>query len=284
MHHVPRVPMRQWLVPILAATSVLPLLFAPGVRADSPRIIVVRLENLTSTQPLTPPVLAVHNSSVDLLEVGQLVTEGVRYIAEDGNNEPLIADLQQNPGVFHIVVMGDHQVHPLDFGEVDIEAPEGARLSLVSMLSCTNDGFVAVDSWPIPDGEGADFGTYTMDLNALDAGSEENTEKSVDFVDPCRGTTQTLEETSDDGNNRVPTFEPIHPHPGIKGIGDHPVAAYGWTDPTARVTITAREGEATKDPPPNIEQAERTAWIAYVLGGTALAFMATTGIVLSRRR
>lgn len=278
------VPGRRWLIAMLLVASVLPVLFAPDVHGETPRTIVVRLENLTSTQPLTPPVLAVHDPSVDLLEVGQLVTEGVRYIAEDGNNEPLIADLQRNPGVFHIVIMGDHQVHPLDFGEVDIEAPEGSRLTLVSMLSCTNDGFVAVDSWEIPDGEGADFGSHTMELNALDAGSEANTEKSIDFVDPCRGTTQTLEETNDDGNNRVPTFEPIHPHPGLKGVGDHPIAHYGWTDPTARVTITAREGEASKDPPPNIEQAERTAWIAYVLGGVALAFMASTGVVLSRRR
>lgn len=45
-------------------------------------------------------------------------------------------------------------------------------LSLVTMLLPTNDGFVGLDSWMIP----TEAGTYTMTLNAYDAGTEANDE------------------------------------------------------------------------------------------------------------
>ncbi len=288
MFRAPSIGVRPAIVAFAAAILLVAITMPMMVGADQgiarPRTLVIRLDNLTPTQPLTPAVLFTHAAGADFVEAGQVMGVGFRYVAEDGNNEPLIAELQENSAVYYIVEMGNRQVHPLGYNEVDIEAPEGARLTLVSMLSCTNDGFITLDSWTVPDGEAADFGVHVMELSSLDAGSEENTERSIDIVDPCRGAGRSLEQAQDDGNNRVPTSEVIRPHPGLFGIGSYPKADYEWSDPVGRLTITARPGAAEKDPPPNVERAERTAWIAYLLGGSALGVMLATSVVLSRRR
>ena len=43
----------------------------------------ITITNLTTGQPLTPPVIAIHNSRADVFEVGEPASEGVRQIAEN---------------------------------------------------------------------------------------------------------------------------------------------------------------------------------------------------------
>ena len=45
-------------------------------------------------------------------------------------------------------------------------------LSIAAMFLPSNDGFVGVDSWPIP----TQPGTYTFRMNGYDAGTEANAE------------------------------------------------------------------------------------------------------------
>ena len=57
-----------------------------------------------------------------------------------------------------------------------------ALLSAAFMLICTNDGFSGVDSLMLPAS-----GSTTVETNAYDAGSEQNTEDFADIVPPCQG-------------------------------------------------------------------------------------------------
>jgi hypothetical protein len=121
-----------------------------------------------------------------------------------------------------------------DSATFEIAASPGDRLSLATMFICTNDGFLGLDAVKLPD-ESA-----TFLLNGYDAGREQNTEQSVDLVDPCSALGPEPLPGDPDGNRdaevaTVPA-EPIAHHPGISGIGELG-AAHAWTDPVAEVTV-----------------------------------------------
>ena len=115
-----------------------------------------------------------------------------------------------------------------------------SSLSVGSMLVSTNDAFIAATDVALFDENGAPV-SASIDLNAYDAGSEENTEKATDIPGPLG-----LDEATDppESNERVPTEGGvIAPHEGIQGGADVG-EAYAWDEPTAMLTITPVE------PPP----------------------------------
>lgn len=201
----------------------------------------VTVENLTSGQPLTPPLLAVHRASTDLFDVGEPASLELQQIAENGNLEPMIAVLEEDRHVGdYAVVPSPDGPPPVLGGESvtgQVRASMGAtRLSWVSMLICTNDGFTGVDAVSLPVHVG-DVVEYETD--GYDAGTEINTEDFDDLVPPCgpltgvdsggRGTGMSNPDLAEDGV--------VHHHGGIQGIADLIPALHDWSDPVARITI-----------------------------------------------
>ena len=125
----------------------------------------VTVENLTSGQPFTPPVVVAHTDQMAVFEMGQAASAEVQAIAENGNNDPLVALIGGSDAVMDHAV-GDGPIMPGESAVLSVEAPSGALLSAVFMLICTNDGFSGVDSWPLPMS-----GSDTVDANAYDAGT-----------------------------------------------------------------------------------------------------------------
>jgi hypothetical protein len=91
---------------LLAAVGAAALSLAPFAVADDDgdddggggtRTYEVTITNLTSGQPLTPPLVATHRKKGQLFEVGQPASVGVREIAENGNLAPLLAFLDADP-------------------------------------------------------------------------------------------------------------------------------------------------------------------------------------------
>jgi hypothetical protein len=119
-----------------------------------------------------------------------------------------------------------------------IKARPGDRFSLATMLICTNDGFTGLDGVELPQKRP---GTHM--LMSYDAGTENNTEKSKDIVDPCSDLGPEKVPGDPNGNDDksagVDTNPPapIQMHPGIMGGGDLNPAVHKWTDPVAMVTI-----------------------------------------------
>ena len=190
----------------------------------------VTIENLTSGQPFTPPVVAAHTSGMDAFEVGQAASAEVQAIAENGNNDPLVALLSGSAAVLDSAT-GTAPVKPGESATITVEAPAGSLLSVVFMLICTNDGFSGVDSMTLPAS-----GSESVDSNAYDAGTEMNTEDFDNMVPPCSnltgvGTGETDPALAEGGV--------IAAHPGIQGGTDLTVADHGWTDPVARITVVA---------------------------------------------
>jgi hypothetical protein len=128
----------------------------------------------------------------------------------------------------------------VDTATFEIMAEPGDRLSLATMLICTNDGFLGLDAVRLPS-----HGARAFLINGYDAGRENNTQLSEHLVNPCSALGPvTLPGDPDgelDSGPRVSTVPPvpIHHHPNIQpGVGELSVAAHGWRDPVAVAVVS----------------------------------------------
>jgi hypothetical protein len=135
-------------------------------------------------------------------------------LGEDGST----AEFEALDGAELREVMVGSPVHRRDspvFTTTFEAAPE-LLLSVASMLSLTNDGFVAARSLPLPAEVAA---TTTVGLHAFDAGSEANTELCCHV--PC----EVHDRRMTDGAEGV-----VREHPGLRGDADLPPSR-GWSGP-----------------------------------------------------
>lgn len=197
----------------------------PGVLEKSPSFTAeyeVTLENLSpaGSQPLSPPILAVHSPSFRIFHIGGYASDELAQVAQDAVNGPLVSLLNNSSEVSEVVVGG--LILPGSSATLNISAQGNfAKLSLVTMLVNTNDGFTGTDKLQLPQ-----RGTKVYYLRSYDAGSEENTELIAHI--PGQGNPFM-------GNS---TNEKIQYHPGILGVGDLDPAVFGWNEPVAKLTIT----------------------------------------------
>jgi hypothetical protein len=224
----------------LASAVALPTALASGTPQKLYRVTIV---NLTDGQPFSPPVAATHQKTIRMFQVGTLAADELELIAEDGNEVPMFERFSTSDKVTQAVDVG----RPLttsgkvvgsftDSATFEITAAPGDRFSIATMLICTNDGFLGLDAVKLPK-----RGATTFFLNGYDAGTEQNSEESVDIVDPCSLLGPTTLPGDPDGNRNaevdtVPA-ELIRHHPNIEGAGELSVAQHGWRDPVAMVTI-----------------------------------------------
>jgi spondin N len=198
----------------------------------------ITLRNLMSGQPLSPGVAATHTKAVTVWRVGSAASEGIRLIAENGEQARAVTELRTTPGVFDVVdiavptnrVGGSAPLpNPQSF---EIRARGNAnRLSLAVMLICTNDGFTGLSEIKLPGG----FRPEEHLVGAYDAGTEQNNERFDQIVDPCTTIGPVIRPP--DGNGRVPTSDVIRSHPNIQGVGDLSVELHGWSFPSAQITV-----------------------------------------------
>jgi len=198
--------------------------------------------NLTGGQPYSPPVAATHHKDLRVFEVGKLASDEVAAIAVDGDQIPLFNRLRGARGVTEVIDIG-RPITPrgivrgvfTDSVTFDIKARPGDKLSFVTMLICTNDGFTGLDAVELPN-----RGAEAYLVNGYDAGRENNTEQSQDIVDPCSGLGPVTLDGDPDGNNdaTVATHprQRIRHHAGIQGIGDLG-NLHEWVGPVAIVVV-----------------------------------------------
>jgi hypothetical protein len=221
------------------------LLLAPAAMA---REFKVKIVDLTEGQPLTPPVIATHRGRHEVFDVGQPASVGVREIAENGNSAPLLAQLEADP-FDRVTDFEESGAGPLvpegtpgsamfaDDVKLRIRGHARDRLSWVSMLICTNDGFTGVDGLRLPKHLGDRTHAHT---NGYDAHTEMNTEDYADIVPPCQGL---IGDTSGEPGTGVsdPAVAEggvIAHHEGIDGtLDDLDAEIHGWTDPVAKIKV-----------------------------------------------
>jgi hypothetical protein len=216
----------------LAGTLSAAAALAGGGDADGPgtKHWQVTIENLTppgpgtppGSQPLSPPLFVVHSGKVDVWSVGDIASHPVAAIAEDANTAPAESALADVRGVRSVFTGSGAPIFSGTSRSYSVETRGSAnRLSIVSMLVNTNDGFTGLDSLRL---RGR---TQTLYVMAYDAGSELNNELAAFIPGPCCGNPFV----------RDPEGAPIRMHPGIAGGHDLDPALYGWDGPVAKITI-----------------------------------------------
>ena len=91
------------LASIVALLTVVSLTGIPESNATQAKMYEVTITNLTPGQPLTPPLLVTHEKNAGFFSAGEMASEELQQLAENGNLDPLVTMLQGKPGVSDIV-------------------------------------------------------------------------------------------------------------------------------------------------------------------------------------
>lgn len=208
----------------------------------------ITITNLTHGLAFTPVLVAAHDASGNLFDVGSAASSNLQAMAEGGALTGLQSDLDA------ISATHTSAGAPLMAGSsVSLSlntdaAPANTKLSVVAMMLPTNDGFIGLDAADIP----TSAGTYTFYLNAYDAGTEANDELITGGGAPgvagipgdpgaMAGSGATGGVAGADSNTNV------HIHRGAIG-DDSPTGGnsdldntvHRWLNPVARVTVMVK--------------------------------------------
>lgn len=216
----------------LIAASLLGLFSA----ASQAQELTVSLTNLTQGIYFTPVIAAAHDSSASIFHATEAASSDLEALAEGGSIAGVSsllasynADIVENPA--------GGLLAPAHGTEFDLSSSEdNVYLSVAAMMLPTNDAFIGLDSWEIP----SEAGTYTIYLNAYDAGTEANDELITSIPAAPGGDAGT------GGTGVVDTVsnETVHIHPGVLGdsdlaggISDLDSSKHRWLNPVAKLTI-----------------------------------------------
>ncbi len=227
--------MRTLAMLAVAMAAVATLVALPGgTRSVSAQgtVYTVTIQNLTSGQPFTPPVVVAHSAGMKLWEEGTAASAELQQVAENGNADPLVALLKGSSYVSAYTV-GSGPVLPGQSVSLTIEVAAGDHLSWVAMLICTNDGFTGINSFEVT-------GSSTTDgTGVYDAGTEINTEDFADIVAPCQGLTPVSSDDAGTGMSNEALAEGgiVAHHAGVQG-GRDLKATHMWEGPVVSVTVS----------------------------------------------
>ena len=212
----------------------------------SAEVIDVEITNLTNGIYFTPILIAAHDSDSALFTIGEPASDALATMAEGGAIADLSSAVTDAGGVVSENPAGG-PLAPSDYAiATGFDTGDASYLSITAMLIPTNDGFVGLDSWPIP----SEPGSYTVYLNGYDAGSEIN-----DEIVNGGGALGAPGIPVDFGNNngtggtgvtdQTETNETVHIHRGVLGDSDPTggpsdlnSSVHRWLNPVAKVVVT----------------------------------------------
>ena len=226
------------------------LLAAAGLSALAPSVfaadLTIEVQNLTQGTYFTPILIAAHIPDASLFEVGEAASPEIQEMAEGGSLDGLAnigdsinANAAANPAG-GLLSPGQTTSAALTTDDTN------TVLSVVAMILPSNDGFIGLDNWTIP----TEAGTYTVYVNAYDAGTEANDELRGSGapgmpgmpvpppLDPVLG-------TGGSGVTSESTNTTVHIHAGnigddsaTDGASDVSNSIHRWLNPVAKITVT----------------------------------------------
>ncbi len=204
----------------------------------------ITVTNLTHGIHYTPILIGAHAKETMLFKTGEAASAELQAMAEGGDISGLStmlmsasANIVENPAAGLLA--------PSMSTTTSLDTTDGNMyLSIVSMMLPTNDGFIGLDSWMIP----TEPGTYTIMLNAYDAGTEANDEiingggapgvAGIPIAPGGNGGVGAMGVTMNEENSM------IHIHRGSLGDddlnggkSDLDNTVHRWLNPVARVTV-----------------------------------------------
>ncbi|MCJ8312356.1 MAG: hypothetical protein HRU38_09115 [Saccharospirillaceae bacterium] len=207
----------------------------------------ISVQNLTQGMVFTPSIIAAHDSSAYIFKTGMKASDALQAMAEGGDTA-LLNTMLMDAGANTVITEG--MLAPAGQYSVMLNTDmENMYLSLGAMLLPTNDAFTGLDSWMIP----TQAGTYTIMINAYDAGTEANTELMLPMAGGVPGVVGIPGDptmAAGTGGSGVADMSPnqmVHIHPGnigddmeSGGASDLSNTVHRWLNPVAKVTVTVK--------------------------------------------
>lgn len=134
--------------------------------------VEVKIVNMTGAGYFTPLLVAAHPSDAHLFKTGMAASSALQAMAEGGDISGLSTELQAAGADVKENPAGGLLAPGASTMAAVTSSTENDTLSLAAMILPTNDGFVSLNGWKIPEIPG----TYHVHLNAYDAGTEANDE------------------------------------------------------------------------------------------------------------
>jgi hypothetical protein len=223
--------------------SVSALIFASSqVQAQDLSITVT---NLTQGLHFTPIITSAHTGDDHIFMVGSSASDELQAMAEGGDISGLATILSNADANSNENPAGGFLAPGMSTTYMLTNDTDNTHLSLAAMILPSNDGFVGVDSWEIP----TDAGTYTIMLNAYDAGTEANNEiingGGAPGVLGIPGAPSGGSGTGGTGITDTENNTMVHIHRG--SIGDDDMdggksdlnnSIHRWLNPVAKLTVT----------------------------------------------
>ena len=166
--------------------------------------------------------MVTHRKNFKLFQIAQPASEGLAILAETGDNQPLLSEVESAPGVFDSVASGAG-IPPGQSLSFEIRARERSLLSFAGMLATSNDAFAGLSGVALPKRSSKHL------AYVYDAGSEMNNELCSHIPGPSCGAPP---------NERTATGEGfVVIHKGIHGVGDVDAVKFDWRGPAVLVSI-----------------------------------------------
>jgi hypothetical protein len=236
--------LRTALATSIAALAAATALALPGSAAAATPIHTYRVTvtNVTHGQPLSPPLIVTNYGNGQIFRDGRVANWGVQQIAENGNNQLLYDSFLQDQHDGYVTDVQRAAAplvpkrSPADamFGQtvtLTIRAKDTDRISYISMLGCTNDGFAGINAGRLPRGKGR---TVRIPVLDWDAGTEENTEDFMDLTSGCQGAIGVKSQFGATGTSltdwTLAENGVVHRHEGVFGASDDGLIedVHGW--------------------------------------------------------
>ncbi|MDP7592551.1 MAG: spondin domain-containing protein [Litorilituus sp.] len=208
----------------------------------------ITITNLTQGLYFTPIIAAAHTGDVQIFSAGEMASSELTALAEGGDVSGLVSVLTNgNANTIENPAMGLlAPTMSTNFMLTNDDA--NMYLSFSAMILPSNDGFVGVNRWVIPQ----ESGTYTAYVNAYDAGTEANDEVRGSGVPgesgmPVPPPLQGLIGTNGTGVTMVEENTYVHIHRGnlgdsdmMAGKSDINNSVQRWLNPVAKLTVVVK--------------------------------------------
>ncbi len=134
----------------------------------------IEITNMTRGSFFTPILVAAHPADNSLFTAGEAASANLQAMAEGGDISGLMADLEAANATIQSNPAGGLLAPGASASaSINTDGSEAnTHLSIVSMLLPSNDGFMGMNALEIP----TEPGTYVINVNAYDAGTEANNE------------------------------------------------------------------------------------------------------------
>ena len=220
-----------------SSTAIEIVLDEPGTLPRESLRVGIDLQNKSNGQPITPPVVIIHDPNVDPISYTRpSELAGIADLSEGGVNGGLIATLIGAPGVVSVIDWDTGgPIQPRTGHRGNVSAMDGTAITVVGMFACTNDAYIVATSKV--DASSGSIMSMTSVATVFDSGAENNDETAATV--PCLGgASAALSEGYGENERRE--------HPGVTGDGDLNPAVHAWrADTTAELTVSEPHADDT---------------------------------------